>query len=111
MNVGLCMGNRAFYQSVCTLLSLLAASLVLADDYEKLGAKDCRELAKQKQIMTMPQLFEVSKPLSSGEILDVVLLKGSRALVYEIELIDAEGVVRFLYLDARSGKLVTHFMQ
>ena len=93
------------------VLSLLAASPALADDFEKLDAQACRELVEQKQIMTLQQLHNVSKSLSSGEILDVVLLKGRRDLVYEIELIDADGAVKFLYLDARSGKKVTHFME
>lgn len=105
------MPRASLLRFFCLPLLLLAANFAVADDYEKLDAKDCRELVKQKQIMTMPQLLEVSESLASGEILDMVLLKGSQDLVYEVELLDAKGVVKYMYLDARSGKSVTHFMQ
>jgi uncharacterized membrane protein YkoI len=92
------------------LLMLLPLSLTLscglfADDY-----KDARQLVESGQILPLEQILEKLPRQSQGTplkaLLEVKLKQKKKRWLYEIEVIDSQGVVREYLLDAADGRLL-----
>ena len=69
-------------------------------DYEA-----CRALVQAGEILSMQELMELVKSLSDGKIIDTRLLQQDDLYIYEMEIAGTDGMVKMLYVDARSGAL------
>lgn len=70
-------------------------------DYER-----CRQLVEAGEILSMMDLMARVEQLSGGQLLDSMLLQSDNDYIYELEVAGIDGVVRMLYVDARSGELL-----
>jgi len=81
---------------------LLLPMLVVADnDHER--AKALHESGK---IMALEQILENIRDEYPGRLLEVKLEQEDDRVIYEVELLDSEGKVWELELDAVTGKLL-----
>lgn len=92
----------ALMVGVSTLM-LISPSLVLADD---IGQDEARRLMLAGKIRPLSELMQLHPRRLSGHLLDVELEEEKGRLVYEIEVLGQDGVVREFYLDASSGAIL-----
>ena len=86
------------------LFSVFTGSSVWADeDHER-----ARELVKSGEIMPLEQLLQKMVSGDSGKLrlLEAELERKQGRLVYELELVDEQGVVRELLFDAKTGEAI-----
>ncbi len=86
----------------CFILGFWPGTLPRADE----SADKARQLRASGQIMSLEQLLETARKIKPGEILETELDKEAGRYVYEIDILDAQGRVWELKLDAKSGKLI-----
>ena len=67
------------------------------------AAKDLREAG---EILSLEQIIEKAKKYTSGRILEAELEKERGQFIYEIEILDDEGVVWELKYNAKTGELI-----
>ncbi|MBK9132323.1 MAG: PepSY domain-containing protein [Gammaproteobacteria bacterium] len=91
------------------LLSLLLISLAPPalfardDDHEK-----ARRLREAGEIQPLEAILEQVRRVQPGKVIEVDLDREHGIHVYEIEVLDADGVVWELELDARDGAVLKH---
>ncbi len=85
----------------CLLLTVVPP--VVARD---LDHDDARELVQHGEILPLENLLTQVKKTYPGKILEVDLERKAGKLIYELEVLDAEGKVWELRFDAASGKLL-----
>ncbi|MFC6670194.1 PepSY domain-containing protein [Marinobacterium aestuariivivens] len=93
------------------LLTCLFAGRALAigagaEGMTQLSLERCRQLVEAGAILSMMELMARVEALSGGQLLDSVLLQSDDDYIYELEVAGIDGVVRMLYVDARTGVLV-----
>lgn len=81
-------------------LLLVLAGRVSADHDEAF------ELAREGKIQSLSKLLEQQQRLRPGRVLEVELERGDDRMIYEMEVLDAQGVVWELRFDATSGALL-----
>ncbi len=90
-------------RSAAWCLALLSmAGLAGADD-----AARARRLLESGRILPLQTIIERVREHHPGRILEVGLEIEDGRTVYEVELIDPNGKVRELYIDAATGRLLT----
>jgi len=86
---------------VATLISLAMVSVAWSDD----DHDQARQLMKRGEILQLETILE-KLPDTGGRILEVELEHEDGQLVYEVEILNADGhVVEYLF-DARSGEFL-----
>lgn len=92
------------------LTGLLLSALIGANANTNAWADDdherARELVKRGEIMSLAELLQQVDRLEGGKLrlLEAELENKKDRLVYELEFIDEQGVVRELLFDARTGE-------
>lgn len=84
-----------------TLLSAFLSFSSSADDHENV-----RDLVKSGDILPLEIILEALKNKSPGRVIEVELEHKKGRLIYEIEQIDDQGVVREFVFDASNGDLL-----
>ena len=64
------------------------------------------ELAREGKIQPLSKLLELQQRLRPGRVLEVELEQDDDRMIYEMEILDAEGTVWELRFDAASGELL-----
>lgn len=64
------------------------------------------ELAREGRILPLEQILEQQRRDRPGRVLEVELEHEDERMVYELELLDADGRVWEIYYDAVSGRLL-----
>lgn len=67
---------------------------------------EARRLLKSGDIMSLELILEKLRPDHPGKILEIELEQEAGQLVYEIEMLGDDGIVRELIIDARTGDLL-----
>lgn len=94
--------KRIMHAGLFVLATLLASHLALADaDYDT--ARKLREAGDVLPLETILHKIEETHP---GKVLEVELEKHHGQIIYEIELLDANGKVRELKVDPRTGEII-----
>ena len=98
-------------RKILLLLICLLAGRVLAigdgaEGMTQLSLERCRQLVQAGEILSMMELMARVEQLSGGQLLDSMLLQSDNQYIYELEVAGIDGVVRMLYVDARSGELL-----
>ena len=99
-----------------TFTVLLGATTVVTVAASPAGAEEgipeVRQLYNQGEIRSLAAMVERARErYPAARLVEAELLRDGERLIYEVELIDAEGVVRELFFDARSGEPVTDFVE
>jgi uncharacterized membrane protein YkoI len=85
-------------------LTIVLSPVALAG--RDLDQNEARRLMLSGQIRPLSELILLHPERLSGHLLDVELEEEDGRLVYEIEVLDKDGVVREFYLDASSGAVI-----
>jgi len=68
------------------------------------GIPEVRQLYRSGEIRSLAAIVERAKQrYPDSRLVEAELKRHRQRLIYEVELIDADGVVRELYFDARTG--------
>ncbi|MDX1810829.1 MAG: PepSY domain-containing protein [Gammaproteobacteria bacterium] len=82
------------------LLFLFSASLSASDDI------DVRELEASGKIVKLTKIIEQAVARHPGRVIEINLNRENGQLVYQLEIIDHQGVIKELSLDAKTGQLL-----
>ncbi len=97
-----CIINRTLNKAI--LISLLCFPLVsLADDIDH---DDAFRLQQAGEILPLESIIQKAKQYHDGKVLEVELEKRRGKLVYEIKILDKEGVLWEMKLNAVDGSVV-----
>ena len=67
---------------------------------------EARQLAEEGKILSLQEIVQRIDPVQTGQILEVELEREHGLLIYEIELLDPDGTVWELKVDAASGEIL-----
>ena len=95
-------------RSTTALLLLLAASLAAAPGVARdLDQDEALRLRREGVIMPFEQLMQrLEQQYPGATLLEAELEEEDGVLVYEVEILTTQGVVRELELDARDGNIL-----
>jgi len=79
----------------------LLISLAYADDHD-----EARALVKAGKILSLEEILKNLRTIAQGNVIEVELEHKRQRLVYEIELVDKQGIVTEYLFDAKTGKLI-----
>ncbi|MEF8793370.1 PepSY domain-containing protein [Thiohalorhabdus sp.] len=69
-----------------------------------------RQLHRQGEIRSLAAFVERARQrYPEARLIEAELLRDGGRLIYEVELVDSDGVVRELFFDARTGERVTGY--
>lgn len=84
--------------------ALLVSGLTSAESTEK--APSVRQLVQEGKVIPLDQLLTTHRDRLQGRILDMEVERERGRVIYELEFIDAEGVVREAQIDAQTGEWI-----
>lgn len=84
------------------LVALLPSQRIIADDDSEMA----RLLQQQGNIMPLEQIINKAMTVKSGQILETELDEDDGQYRYELEILDKQGQVWELELDAATGELI-----
>ena len=91
--------------------ALVPAQLVLAQSASPAPEEDDQETARKalenKEILPLSTVLARIEGEFTGDVVEIELERKRGAWVYEIEIIDADGRVRDIDVDARTGDVIT----
>jgi uncharacterized membrane protein YkoI len=85
-----------------TLLIMSPLSVALADD----DHVEARRLLDAGEILPLEVILKNARQAFPGKVLDIELETDDRQIVYEVELLGADGIVKDVHIDARTGKVL-----
>ena len=98
------------YRRFAVLLALLAALLpplaAHAEDKNDPDHDRALKLRERGDIVPLEGVVRQAREIQPGTIIEVELEEEHKRLLYEVEVLDAQGVVWELEFDARTGKEV-----
>ncbi len=65
-----------------------------------------RELSQRGEILPLERISELAKAVRPGKLIDIDLERKRELWIYEVELLDDQGRVWEMKLDARNGELI-----
>ncbi|VAW70304.1 hypothetical protein MNBD_GAMMA09-2545 [hydrothermal vent metagenome] len=80
----------------------LSQSTLADDDYI-----EARRLQDSGEILPLQTLLEKIKPAFTGKVLEIELEKEKGQIVYEVEILGKDGIVREIYINARTGEILS----
>jgi uncharacterized membrane protein YkoI len=83
-------------------MMLIPFQAVMADD----DYIEVRRLLDSGEILPLEIILKNVRQTFPGKILEVELEKEDHHIVYEIEILGSDGIVREVYMDAKSGILL-----
>lgn len=90
--------------STTLLTGLLAAGVVYASD--KFNHNEVYQLRESGQIMSMEDVLSHARSLQPGQLIEAELEREDGQYVYELKIIDADGRIHKLELDAQTGDVL-----
>lgn len=95
--------KRTLFICLSILVSaLLAVSLAQADE----SASVARQLLKEGKIMPLQEILTKAKVIKPGQVIETDLEKDDGRYIYELEILDEQGQVWELELDAQTGEFI-----
>lgn len=95
--------SASLLAGLMALLSLVSSVAMASRDIDQ---DEARRLMLAGKIRPLSELMQLHPRRLSGHLLDVELEEEKGRLVYEIEVLGQDGVVREFYLDAATGAVV-----
>jgi uncharacterized membrane protein YkoI len=89
-------------------LAVFAAALLLAAPaaFARHDYDDARRLQEAGQILPLERLIEAARTQHAGRVIETELKGRHGCYVYEIEIVDEQGVVWEMHYDAATGKFI-----
>ena len=84
------------------LVSGPAHNIRADDDY-----KEAKRLRESGEIMPLEEILKNVRNSYPGRILEVELENEKGRVIYELEILGADRIVREIYIDAKSGELLS----
>jgi len=84
------------------LMVLMPLQPVLADD----DYVEARRLLRSGEILPLEDILKNVRQVFPGNVLEVELEKKNQRVIYEMEILGEDGVIREVYIDARTGELL-----
>ena len=92
------------YSIVCALLlsfmMLSPQKVAMADD----DYIEARRLLDSGEILSLEVILENVRQTYPGKVLEVELENEDQQIVYEMEILGDDGVIKEIYIDAKTGK-------
>ena len=88
---------------------LLVVFMILSPLYVAMADDDyieARRLLDSGEILPLEVILKNVRQIIPGKILEVELEKEDEQIVYEIEILEGNGVIKEIYIDAKTGKLL-----
>ncbi len=88
---------------------LLAAFMMLNPLHVAMADDDyieARRLLDSGEILSLEVILKNVRQIFPGKVLEVELEKEDEQIVYEIEILGGNGVIKEIYIDAKTGKLL-----
>ena len=67
---------------------------------------EAKHLLDSGEILSLEVILKNVRQILPGKVLEVELEKEDEQIVYEIEILDGNGVIKEIYIDAKTGKLL-----
>ena len=64
------------------------------------------KLESDGKVMSLEKIVEIARKIHEGRVIEAEISTEKNAYVYEVEILDEEGVLWDLKFDARSGELI-----
>lgn len=87
-------------------IMILMASLLVSQAQADIGAKQARILSAQNKILPLEQIITKVLAIKSGQIIEAELEEQDNGYSYELEILDENGIVWELEVDANTGELM-----
>jgi len=98
--------KKNYYLILPLFLLLQAFTFVPDPDAERLDYETCRILVERNEILSFAEINAQIKPFGLGRVIDMMLLRSNNEYLYEMEVAGDDGVLRMIYIDARTGDLM-----
>ena len=85
------------------LITLMSPGVTQADD----DYIEARKLQDAGEILSLEQLLKNIRPEFPGKILQIELEYESGKIIYEVEILGDDGVVKEIYINAKTGKVLS----
>lgn len=85
------------------MLTLSPVHILQADD-DHIEAK---RLLNSGEIMALDDILKIIRQTYPGKLLEVELEKEDKKIVYEVEILGVDGIVKEIYIDATNGKIIS----
>jgi uncharacterized membrane protein YkoI len=95
--------NRTVNKSILILLLWLP----LVSPADDIDHDDAYRMQQAGEILPLESILEKAKRFHDGKVLEVELEKKRGRLVYEIKILDNEGILWEMKLDATDGSMIT----
>jgi len=95
------MNKRSVLACLPALLLLFGNTALASSDHET-----ARRLSEAGDILPLEKILEHAQQHQSGRVLEVEFENDNGQYIYEIEILNAKGVVWELELDAQTGQLL-----
>ena len=94
-----------------SIIRVLVVSLVVLAPLQPVQADDdyieARRLLESGEILPLEVILEKVRQVLPGKVLEVELENEDRKVVYEMEILGDDGVIREVYVDAKSGEILS----
>jgi len=77
-----------------------------AEGHEEREHAAVRSIGQAGDILSLEQILQTARQQHAGRVLETELEEGRGGMVYEVEILDANGEVWEMKFDARSGELL-----
>ena len=91
---------------IALLLGAAAVAVPHPARPDELGADEVRALREQGAILALETILERIRAIRPGRVIEVELEREDGTLVYELELLDSDGNVWEMYVDAATGQVL-----
>ncbi len=113
MDVGTTRGCLSYNKSmkpaqvfILSLLSVFASASMVVPVMADGDHLEARRLLQSGEVMSLESILDKIRGRYPGRVIEVELEKKHGQIVYEIEIIDDNGRVHELYVNARNGELI-----
>ena len=96
--------KRSNLITAALLAGLFTTGTALASD--RIDHNEIYQLRQSGEIMSMEKVLEQANALQPGQLVEAELDRDNGNYVYELKIIDADGKMHELELDARTGELL-----
>ena len=91
------------YALLACLLIFSPVSILQADSDQI----EARKLLESGEIMPLDEILKIIKHKYPGKLLEVELESENKQIVYEVEILTDNGVVKEIYINAKTGKIIS----
>lgn len=95
--------RAAMFGLLMAVFAIASPCVSLADDVDQPTA---RALSASGQILPLEKIHATAKTIKAGKILETELESKKGVYVYEVELLDSQGIVWEIKLNAKTGALI-----